>query len=212
MDLFPHKLTYSGLQGRDTSSKRARDIWRGTKLPSFRAKAGGGWVMAPLSRDGSASKYQCSFVEYSSHLGSSVSVSTKSVFSINLANTILPDLVILRGPAPSTHTTCEAPSRGYFTQAACLGLHYRLRQNLSKGHKPPNKQWLASVCPVSLAEYPKPIITSSGWPQLAWWSQDWHSWLPALVHSNRLSQVSATPAQVANNCRSLCSFHQAVPG
>ena len=108
MDLLTHKLTYSGLQDRGKSLKRARDIRIGTKLTSFRATAGGAYVMAPLSRDGSASKHHCSFVEHSSHPASSASAGTRSVLSINLANTTLPDLVIPRDPAPLN--SCDMPS------------------------------------------------------------------------------------------------------
>lgn len=66
-DSLAQKLIRSVLRAKTAALNRTRDIQGGTKLTSFRVRAGGAEVRAALSRDKTAGSRHCSFVETPFH-------------------------------------------------------------------------------------------------------------------------------------------------
>lgn len=119
IDLPIHKLTHSRLKCRRSSLKNTRDIQEGTKLSSFRVRAGGVGVgqCSPGQKWWQASLFLCWALLLPNSL---MQVGAKSEFTINLTNTICSTLVIPKPCSTQLAWMAEILVSGFSKQVAYL--------------------------------------------------------------------------------------------
>lgn len=109
--------------------------------------------MAAHSGDGSTGRHHCFFVEPFPNPAAKLR-QVPNMLSINLSNTTCPVLVIPETPPPLTHVPSTSYYHELFHTDSLPWLTLLTFLKSLKGQQNPNKQLLASGCPVPLVKGP----------------------------------------------------------